>query len=40
MNDIPWSEMEADLQRCIGQSFIDDTDPQLVWFWRNQGTIL
>ncbi|XP_060562675.1 uncharacterized protein LOC132722236 [Ruditapes philippinarum] len=36
MNDIPWSEIEADLQRCHRQSFIDDTDPKVVWTWRNE----
>ncbi|XP_060602437.1 uncharacterized protein LOC132755568 [Ruditapes philippinarum] len=35
LNDIPWSQIEDDLKNCLGQLFVDDTQPQIYYTWRN-----
>ncbi|XP_045159573.1 uncharacterized protein LOC123524980 [Mercenaria mercenaria] len=35
LNDLPWTLMDKYLQKCLGQTFVDDRDPQLFYAWKN-----
>lgn len=35
LNDIPWGKIESDFKDCLGQQFVDSTDPQINWVWIN-----
>ncbi|XP_045182078.2 uncharacterized protein LOC123540829 [Mercenaria mercenaria] len=35
LNDIPWTNIDNDFQKCFGQTFVDDKDPQIFYTWKN-----
>ncbi|XP_053394783.1 uncharacterized protein LOC128555691 [Mercenaria mercenaria] len=37
LNDIPWQLVEYTWKNCLGQQFVDDTEPQIMWLWDNAG---
>ncbi|XP_053394784.1 uncharacterized protein LOC128555692 [Mercenaria mercenaria] len=37
LDDIDWRLIEETFKNCLGQQFVDDTDPQIMWLWENDG---
>ncbi|XP_053395932.1 uncharacterized protein LOC128556053 [Mercenaria mercenaria] len=37
MDDIDWPLIEYTFRNCLGQQFVDHTEPQIMWLWENDG---
>ncbi|XP_053395931.1 uncharacterized protein LOC128556052 [Mercenaria mercenaria] len=37
LDKMPWWLIEYTLKYCLGQQFVDDTEPQIMWYWENEG---
>ncbi|XP_060602442.1 uncharacterized protein LOC132755574 [Ruditapes philippinarum] len=35
LDDIHWTLIEETFKNCLGQQFVDETDPQIRWVWEN-----
>jgi hypothetical protein len=37
LNDIHWTLIEETFKNCLGQQFVDKTEPQISWVWVKDG---